>query len=403
MNILVDGYNIGLSSGTGVATYGRGFIQSARAMGHRVELLYGLDNLTAGDNRAHPTGAGIRRSARKLIDFVQAPLGLSITQIEPEHVDPNLSVPSVDMLWNRARLFRAAKGAYRRTGLFTAVEAPHIDIAHWTYPLPIYVKGAKNIYTIHDIVPIKHPELVRNASEFHRLCRDIGKRADHILTVSETSRSDIIHYLRFSSDIVTNTYQIVPHDDEDDSDNQRTLDEHRLTHGKYFLFFGAIEPKKNLFRLLQAYHDADISTPLVVVGRPAWQCEQDIAMLKMLTDHPEKHVIWLNYLPRTDLINLVRSARAVLFPSLYEGFGLPALEAMALGTPVLTADAGALREVVDDAALLVDPLSVTSIGDGLKQLDRDGALRKSLSAKGRIRADFFSQVQYERRLGTLLR
>lgn len=404
MNILVDGYNIGLPAGTGVATYGRGFIQSARALGHRVELLYGLDNLPADDGRIRPGLPAVRRSARKLIDFVRAPFGLSITPIEPEHINANLSVPDVDLIWNRARLFRAAKGAYRRTGLFTAVDAPHIDVAHWTYPLPIYVKGAKNIYTIHDIVPIKHPEFVRNSSEFRKLCTDIRDCADHIITVSETSRTDIIDHLQFSPDHVTNTYQIVPHIVEDTTKHRHDiLNKHRLTSDGYFLFFGAIEPKKNLLRLLQAYKNSDISTPLVVVGRPAWQCEQDVAMLRMLTDHPEKNVIWLNYLPRTDLLNLIRSARAVLFPSLYEGFGLPALEAMAIGTPVLTADAGALREVVDDAALLIDPLSISSIGNGLRLLDRDSALRKSLSTKGRARADFFSQTQYERRLGALLR
>ena len=109
----------------------------------------------------------------------------------------------------------------------------------------------------------------------------------------------------------------------------------------------------------------------------------------------------LDYLARDQLLLLMRGARALLFPSLYEGFGLPAAEAMALGTPVLTANVSSLPEVTGDAALLVDPYSIEDIGRGIAALEADGDLHRELSQRGREQANKFSPNAYEVGLGRL--
>ena len=116
---------------------------------------------------------------------------------------------------------------------------------------------------------------------------------------------------------------------------------------------------------------------------------------------PERTVRRFPYLPLDHLVSLIRGARAVLFPSLYEGFGLPVLEAMLLGTPVMTSNVSSLPEIAGDAALLVDPYDVEAMSRAIRDLDADNGLRSELAARGRLRAEVFSAKAYERRLTSL--
>jgi glycosyltransferase involved in cell wall biosynthesis len=172
----------------------------------------------------------------------------------------------------------------------------------------------------------------------------------------------------------------------------------------YFLFFGAIEPKKNLGRLIEAYLAADLATPLVIAGPKAWKADAELRLLDSVHGArllAQGRIRLLGHLPGSQLMTLVRGAKAVLFPSLYEGFGLPAVEAMALGAPVLASTAGALSEVVSDAGLLVDPYDGEAMTRALRQLDTDGDLRARLRAAGPVRAQAFSLQAYQTRLGAL--
>jgi glycosyltransferase involved in cell wall biosynthesis len=281
----------------------------------------------------------------------------------------------------------------------------NVDVVHWTYPLPLYVPGARNIYTIHDVVPLKFPEMVRNAEEFATLCRDVASHADQIWTVSETSRADIIELLGLDAAIVFNSYQPVDLAAAD-AERDDVLAMHGLRAGGYFLFYGAIEPKKNVLRLLDAHARARVDTPLVVVGKAGWQCDEEMRRLKagVVGEGPagRPRLLWLDYLPRAQLLHLVAKAKAVLFPSLYEGFGLPMLEAMTLGTPVLGSTGGSLPEVAGDAALLVDPLSVEALSKAIHRLDGDAVLRARLAHDGPKRALVFSADRYRERVGALL-
>jgi glycosyltransferase involved in cell wall biosynthesis len=202
---------------------------------------------------------------------------------------------------------------------------------------------------------------------------------------------------------VTNTYQAVePIAPGDESLSVNALFD--LKPSGYFLYYGALEPKKNIGRLLEAFLASDVAAPLVLVGPKGWMAGGELRLLKTnlgLEALRSGRIRRLDYLPRAMLMQLVRGALAVVFPSIYEGFGLPALEAMMVGTPLLTSGSGALAEIVGKAALMVDPYDVGAIRTGLTSLERDADLRAQLAREGLSRAEEFSMAAYRERLSTL--
>ena len=166
---------------------------------------------------------------------------------------------------------------------------------------------------------------------------------------------------------MTNTYQAVEipakyANKPADIVKQEVEGTFNLNYKGYMLFFGAIEPKKNVARLIEAYLGSGVEVPLVIVGKLGWKSEQELKLLNadvinyleqvdnlMVT---RKRIYRIEYASFPLLVSLIRGAKAVMFPSLYEGFGLPALEAMQLGTPVLSSTGGSMPEVCQDAALL---------------------------------------------------
>ena len=181
-----------------------------------------------------------------------------------------------------------------------------------------------------------------------------------------------------------------------------------LDRGEFYLFIGALEPKKNVVRLIDAYAASGSRRPLVIAGGQGWQNEADQERMRDprfsgyrfadSTLSKFERVRRISYLPFNQLVALMRSARALLFPSLFEGFGLPVLEAMSLGTPVMTSNVTSLPEVAGDAALLVDPRDVSAMAAAIRRLDGDGDLLAELSARGRMQAAGFGMAQYQARL-----
>ena len=160
---------------------------------------------------------------------------------------------------------------------------------------------------------------------------------------------------------------------------------------------GTIEPRKNLARLITAHRASGTTTPLILAGPDGWRAKEEIAAggaevrpLVALTQGEQGGVWRAPWLPRPDLLDLLRGARALLFPSLAEGFGLPIAEAMTLGVPVLTAAGGATGEIAGDAAILVDPHDTAAMAGAIAALDGDGALRGRLADAGLRRATLFS-------------
>jgi Glycosyltransferase len=279
------------------------------------------------------------------------------------------------------------------------------------------MKGGPNLYTIHDLVPLRLPHTTLDNKRFqYALLRHLAKSADHIVTVSEFSRRDIIEQLGADEDRVTNTYQPVnlpPHVLNQSMDEVAKVLETAfgLEVGQYYLFYGSLEPKKNVARLIDAYAQSRIRLPLVVAGAEGWQNKAELRKMRdprfayWRVDgdriRRESQIRNVGYLSNDKLMALVRGARALLFPSIYEGFGLPVVEAMTLGTPVVTSRVASLPEITGEAALLADPYSVDSISDAIVAMDSDPDLRLELARRGRQQAERFSTSAYDARLKDL--
>lgn len=418
--IMIDGFNLALPRGTGVSTYAYSLAQNLRDMGHRVEGLYGL---RMGFNprlreimfyeslgNLHETRAPIPGSwawTKEVSALAWAPrakrvpdTGRVITAAFSHRL------PDFDRILSIPDLFDRGARHFRRFRTFLTVRVPNPpDIMHWTYPFPVRLAGARNIYTIHDLVPLRLPyATLDNKRAYWRLIRETARTADHIVTVSEASRNDINALFKVPAKRLTNTYQAVRVPAYLQSLGEREIADtasgvFNLPYQGYFLFFGAVEPKKNVGRLIEAYLSLATDTLLVIAGTKAWSADEELRLLQRDETQPLRasfrRVRRLGYLPRSLLMRLARGARAVTFPSLYEGFGLPVLEAMQLGVPVLTTRTSSLPEVAGDAAVLVDPYDVADIAAGLRALDTDAELRARLAAAGPRQAQKFSAAAYQ--------
>ncbi|MBE9604180.1 glycosyltransferase family 4 protein [Acetobacteraceae bacterium H6797] len=426
--VAIDGFNLALDQGTGVATYARNLSFRLGHMGGEVSVLYGtraapsfnplIREIAFFDNRVGDMPAWLKwmRDAQRVI---MAPFGEIATQVPVTGKVISTTfenrMPYYDQIWNVQDMFSLGNSHFRYWSNRLNVYMPRRpQLMHWTYPLPLRIKGAKNVYTLHDLVPLRLPyTTLDNKRRYFRLCRMLVKKADHIITVSEASRNDIINLLGCPPEKVTNTYQSVEiprkfaHKPEDEVRDE-IEGSFGLQHKGYFMFFGAIEPKKNVGRMIEAFLSSGSDLPLVIVGKQAWKSDEELRLL--FDDHiryqvqegstlrTKRKIILLDYAPFRLLVSLIRSAKAVMFPSLYEGFGLPALEAMKLGTPVMTSNTSSLPEVVGDAAVSVDPYDVRAMIQAIRALDRDGDLRGRLSIEGPQRAALFGTEQYERKL-----
>lgn len=422
MRVGIDGLNLAIPRGTGVATYARSLSHCIGGLGHPVDVLYGLniapkadpalkevmffDLLESERGRKPPKFPSIKWA----IDRLHSSFGVTAAEIQltgrtiPTQLANRL--PHYDRILNAQDLFGMAGRYFRDFNRFLSVRMPNPPaIMHWTYPVPIRVVGSKNIYTIHDLVPLRLPYTTLDNKPVHfKMLTACLRQADHIVTVSETSRRDILDFFpKLPPQRVTNTYQAVTA-----PLRQPSLAEvERIVTGAfglrprgYFLFFGSIEPKKNVGRLLEGYLASGVDLPLVIVGARAWKSENELALLKHRpADDPQ--IRQIDYLPADVLATLIRGARAVVFPSLYEGFGLPVLEAMLLGTPVLTSREGSTPEIAGDAALLVDPYDPGEIAAGLQRLAASDELCADLVERGLRQATLFDMAHYQDRIRDL--
>jgi glycosyltransferase involved in cell wall biosynthesis len=166
----------------------------------------------------------------------------------------------------------------------------------------------------------------------------------------------------------------------------------------YFLFFGAVEPKKNINRLVQAFIASNTQAPLVIAGPRAWGAECLHLIDRVVAGEFGNRVRYLGYIHFSQLTKLIHGAKATLFPSLYEGFGLPVVESMLLGTPVITSNTSCLPEIAGDAAIKVSPYRVHDIRAAIQAIDLNAELRRELSAKGSARAEHFNRDSFIARL-----
>jgi glycosyltransferase involved in cell wall biosynthesis len=275
--------------------------------------------------------------------------------------------------------------------------AQNVSLLHEPhYVLPPLVP-CRAVVTIHDCIHLMFPQYLPNRLA-HGYARAslwaAARRAERIFTVSETSKADILRYCDVEAERIIVVYNAI--DDRfatppEPEAIERVRERYQL-HGPFALYVGNIKPHKNLERLIDAFdlvrRGGFERLELLIIGD---QISKYPRLRRAVDKHKlHKHVRFLGFVADDTLAALYRLATVFVFPSLYEGFGLPPLEAMASGTPVVTSNRSSLPEVVGDAAVLVDPYSAASIAEGIQQVLSDPELRRSLSARGLARAREFS-------------
>lgn len=418
LNVCVDGYNLALPHGSGIATYGHTLLSALAAEGFDRSVLYSTGikhsqsalvteaEIASGSHFKRPKGFG------RMVATATSRFGVKAQPLTPSgdiHW-PRLGMqqPNASQYWAAFDLFPQALRAFKRYGTMTPLDFVAQDAAiapevmHWTCPLPVYARRAANVLTIHDLIPLTLPHSTRDEKQqTHALFKDCVDRADLILSVSQTTRDDIVKFFPHVEAKIYVTYQpILASSKVDLLETEAWLEEMLGLHrDNYFLFFGAIEPKKNVHKIVEAYLQTQTQTPLVIVAGRQWLSDYETGLLDAhIANAKQPKIIRLDYLPKSALDHLILGAKATLFPSLYEGFGLPVLEAMTYGSPVITANFGAVNEVAGNAAIKVNPYDAADISRALQTIDQDRELRAHLKQEGIKRATVFSPEAYQQHL-----
>ena len=267
-----------------------------------------------------------------------------------------------------------------------------IDVLHSPgFVCPI-IKTTKSVVTIHDMTFFSHPKV---HTFFKRIYFPLMITlslwvSNKTISVSNNTTKDISKYVRINKKKVSTIYE---------SFNQLSMPEHTSTdeflrnryniHSKYLLFVGTLEPRKNIKSIIIALSKIkDKKVKLVIVGGKGWMYDDLFSVLKKLK--LEDRVIFTGYVPDEELGSFYRNAEGFIYPSFYEGFGIPILEAMYFGCPVITSNISSMPEVAGDAAILINPKSINELTDAIDTLLSNAKLRKDMIKKGLSNVKRFS-------------
>jgi len=280
-----------------------------------------------------------------------------------------------------------------------------IDLFHAPHYVLPPLTPCKSVVTIHDCIHLRFPQYLPNRLAYAYARSSLWfatHRSNRVLTVSEASKRDILRYFHVPEgkiDVIYNAIDERFGEPPAPEEIERVRDRYQLN-APYVLYAGNIKPHKNLERLIEAFHmlrRGDLEhVKMLIIGDEI----SKYATLRRAVHRYKlhKHVRFFGFVPDKTLAVFYRLARAFVFPSLYEGFGLPPLEAMASGTPVITSNISSLPEVVGDAALLIDPYDASAIADAMRRVLLDSDLRDDLRQRGLRRVSEFSWERSVRRV-----
>jgi glycosyltransferase involved in cell wall biosynthesis len=275
-----------------------------------------------------------------------------------------------------------------------------VDVFHAPHYVLPPVLPCPSVVTIHDCIHLMFPQYLPNRWAYtyaRTFMWSATHRSSHVLTVSEASKRDILRFYRIPAEKIT----VAPNAIDDRfnrtpaAEDIARVQERFQLHDPFVLYVGNIKPHKNIERLIEAFALVRTgplaNTKLLIIGD---EISKYPTLRRAVHQHKlHKHVRFLGFVGDQTLAALYRLATVFAFPSLYEGFGLPPLEAMASGTPVVTSNVSSLPEVVGDAAILVDPREPTAIAHGLRRALLDPALRAQMRERGLARATHYSWMR----------
>lgn len=309
------------------------------------------------------------------------------TELSHQTLPANLRARRVNVNLLSKRWWAVGLPAYVRRAAYTLFHGTNYDIPLWN--------RCPTVLTIHDLSVLLHPELhpARVGRRARRRLPIMARAADMIITATTEGKRELCEHLNVEPERVAVTPYAPRRNFQPQAVEQTVEVRRRLgIEDEFLLFVGTIEPRKNLLTLARAYEEVlrrNSSRPqLVIAGREGWLMDELFSYIRRagLSDR----LRLTGYLSEDDLAALYSSCRAFIFPSLYEGFGLPPLEAMACGAPVITSRIRSIMEVVGDAAHLVEPRDAKALAESIIQLLEDERERERLSRRGRERAREFT-------------
>lgn len=407
LHVLLDGYNLELRQGTGISTYSLTLIEALRTLKARVSVLSSsrtsreplLNEVlffdAAKDQPRQLCASHIIGAAKAItgVGFRPKPLefGRIVNKVNVGRFYHE-ALPSADV-YALGDCYQVANGLHRWWRMTTRMHNPgRIDVWHATSPLPMKMRKTKKITTIHDIIPLRLPHMtVEDKRAFYWNIRHSIRDSDHLICVSQSAKSDLLEFFEVDPKKISVIHQPIALDTRSIEEEKVStcLRKHDLQPKKYLLYVGALEPRKNIAGLARAYAGMDTDMPLVMVGKRSRYWVDELRWLDSV-----RNLRVIDYVSSEDLACLYAGACLFVFPSFYEGFGLPPLEAMSFGCPVITSQVSSLPEVCGEAALYVDPADIQDIRAKMQQLLSDPALRQKLSVAGLERAKQFSLSNY---------
>lgn len=267
--------------------------------------------------------------------------------------------------------------------------SPH----HW---LPVIAPKCQKVVTIHDLSFLRHPQYfgLRLSTYFKLNTYHAIKRADKIITISYHSKKDILNHYSVHENkikVIYLGYDKIFNSPLNDAKSEEILSKYDINR-RYIFFLGDLHLRKNVPNLIRAFAQIKdkkaIEHKLVITGKKDWLSHQIYDLIK--NSKINKEIILTGYVPREELPYLMGNADIFVFPSLFEGFGIPLLEAMAAKTPIITSNTTSMPEIVGDAAILVNPHSIDEIADAICELLENDSLRMELVQKGQRRIKNFS-------------
>ena len=356
---------------------------------------------------AHAVGTGLAGNETYVTNLVEALAEVDAANRYTIYVTKPAAVERFAGRWSNFAVRRTLPHApLVRVPLTLSAELRRrpVDVLHVQFTAPPFAP-CPVVATIHDLSFEHMPDTFRRRSraQLRLTVRRTARRAARIITISEHSKRDIVETYRVAPRLVTVTHlSAAPHfrPVTDERELRRVRQLYGIE-GDYILAVGSVQPRKNLARLVRAYSDLrrrpdQAKLPrLVVVGKLAWLYEETLRAVEECGIRDA--VTFTGYAPEGDLPALYSGALCFAYPSFFEGFGLPPLEAMRCGAPVLVGDRTSLPEVVGDAGLFVDPFDTAAISAALARLVDDGELRQDLRARGLARAARFDWRETARR------
>jgi len=273
--------------------------------------------------------------------------------------------------------------------------AGDFDIFHSIEPLLPPVNKKKTVLTVHDLAYKKYPQFFEsNVLKWDKFINRNVHSADAILVQSQQTKNDVKEFFNVKEEkihIIHLPVNSIFNSTADTETKSKIREKYNLRH-PFVLFVGTLEPRKNIPTLIRAFEKFHKSLTselnLVIVGKHGWLYDDIINSIN--NSYEKNRIHYLNYLPEIELASIYQLAQFLIYPSLYEGYGVPVLEAMASGTPVITSNSSSLREVGEGAAILVDPTSVEELADEMTRLSDNQSLRNELSKKGLDRIKLFN-------------